>query len=176
VGEGRIATIREAINQLAKEPSGDAVIRYLCPWPTAEVQPGSVDLIVTQAVLQDIDHWAEPDVLDSAFGAMSRWLKAGGVMSHQVNLAFPETEQWNRHWGYRELTWRLIRGRRPYFVNRVPASEYLRLCEKHGFEVVACTLVPDADGVPPSALPKRFRGLPATDYTTRAIHLVAVKR
>ena len=173
----RVAALRHAIGRLEAGPSEDAEIRYLCPWPTAAVEPGSIDLIVTQAVLQDIwDHWTEPDALRTAFSAMARWLKGGGVMSHQVNLAFPDTDRWNEHWSYGELTWKLIRGRRPYYVNRVPASEYLRLCEEHGFEVVDVTPVYADGGVPHSKLPRRFSNLASADYATRAVHFVAVKR
>ena len=50
----RVAALRHAIGRLEAGPSEDAEIRYLCPWPTAAVEPGSIDLIVTQAVLQDM--------------------------------------------------------------------------------------------------------------------------
>jgi hypothetical protein len=174
--DSRVGAIRQAIRGSNGSAPSDAAIRYLCPWPTASLEPGSVDLVVSQAVLQDMDHWTGTDALSAAFEAMSRWLKPGGAMSHQVNLAFPDTEHWNQHWAYGELAWKIIRGRRPYYVNRVPASEYLRLCERYGFEVAAVTPVAAEEGVPRVKLPRRFRDLPASDYTTRAVHFVAVKR
>ena len=174
--DDRVEALRRAISRLAEGLFGDSEIRYLCPWPTAAVDSGSVDLIVSQAVLQDMDHWTNPDALRIAFSAMARWLKKDGVMSHQVNLAFPETDRWNQHWSYGELTWKLIRGRRPYYVNRVPASEYLRMCEEFGFDMVAVTPVSVREGVPRSMLPRRFRDLPTADYSTRAVHFVAIKR
>jgi hypothetical protein len=174
--DARVEEIRKAIRGSNGSASSSAAMRYLCPWPTASLEPGSVDLVVSQAVLQDMDHWTGTDALSVAFEAMSRWLKPGGTMSHQVNLAFPDTEHWNQHWAYGELTWKIIRGRRPYYVNRVPASEYLRLCERYGFDVEAVTPVMAEEGVPRVKLPRRFRDLPASDYTTRAVHFVAVKR
>ena len=171
--EDRVASLRRAIGMAAQSPSEDSEVRYLCPWPTADVEPGSVDLVVSQAVLQDMDHWAEPDHLEGAFNAMARWLRRGGIMSHQVNLAFPQTERWNEHWSYSELTWKIIRGRRPYYVNRVPASEYVRVCEKSGFTVVALTRVPGTNGVPTRELARRFRTYPSSDYDTRAMHFIA---
>jgi hypothetical protein len=176
IGNERIEAIEEAIRRSAVEDSGQSPIRYACPWPTVTMEPGSVDLIVTQAVLQDMDHWTNCDVLSAAFEAMARWLKPGGVMSHQVNLAFPDTGNWNDHWRYGELTWRLIRGRRPYYVNRVPASEYLRLCDQFGFDVVALRPVAAPSQLPRGRLAGRFRELPPSDYETRALHFVAVKR
>jgi hypothetical protein len=174
--DGRIDAIRRAIRASADGATGESAIRYLCPWPTATVTPGTIDLIVTQAVLQDMDHWAHDDVLEAAFAAMARWLRPGGVMSHQVNLAFPDTEHWNDHWAYGDLTWRVIRGKRPYYVNRVPASEYLRLCSRFGFDVVDTRPVRAEHEAPRSAHSRRFRGLPESDYTTCALHFVAVKR
>ena len=176
ISDDRVNSIRRAILDSNGSSPTDPVLRYLCPWPTASLEPGSVDLIVTQAVLQDMDHWTGTDALSIAFEAMARWLKPGGAMSHQVNLAFPDTEHWNQHWAYGELAWKIIRGRRPYYVNRVPASEYLRLCERHHFEVVAVRPVVADGGVPRAKLPRRFRNLPATDYSTRAVHFVAVRR
>jgi hypothetical protein len=172
----RLNAIRQAILDSNGGAPAEAAIRYLCPWPTASVEPGSIDLVVSQAVLQDMDHWTGADALSTAFEAMARWLKPGGAMSHQVNLAFPDTQHWNQHWAYGELTWRVIRGRRPYYVNRVPASEYLRLCERFGFEVRAVRPVSATNGAPSDGLPRRFRQLPSTDYTTRAVYFIAVKR
>jgi hypothetical protein len=174
--DDRVADIRHALHEAATTRSDDRLIRYLCPWPTATVTPGSVDLIVTQAVLQDMDHWVKDDVLATAFAAMARWLRPGGVMSHQVNLAFPDTDNWNDHWCYGDLAWRIIRGRRPYYVNRVPASEYLRMCERFGFELVAVHPVHSVREARRSKLSRRFRDLPDTDYTTHALHFIAVKR
>lgn len=176
VSDSRVNSIRRALLDSNGSAPADALLRYLCPWPTASLESGSIDLIVTQAVLQDMDHWHGADALSTAFEAMSRWLKPGGAMSHQVNLAFPDTEHWNQHWSYGELAWTIIRGKRPYYVNRVPASEYLRLCEQYGFEVAAVHPVMTDEGVPRVKLPRRFRNLPSSDYTTRAVHFVAVRR
>jgi hypothetical protein len=174
--DDRVAAIREAIRNSNRSAPADTLLRYLCPWPTASLEPGSIDLVVSQAVLQDMDHWTGMDALSVAFEAMSRWLRPDGAMSHQVNLAFPDTEHWNQHWAYGELAWKIIRGRRPYYVNRVPASEYLRLCQSNGLEVRAVRPVSAPKGVPYEDLPQRFRHLPPSDYTTSAVHFIAVKR
>jgi hypothetical protein len=181
IDEARVMELRTALRSAiggAGDANADetAPLRYVCPWATAMLTPGSVDLVVSQAVLQDMDHWTQPSILRTAFAAMARWLGPGGVMSHQVNLAFPDSEHWNQHWTYGESAWALIRGRRPYFVNRVPASEYLRLCDEFGFDVVAARRVPDANGFDRARLGRRFRHLPAEDLTTRALHFIAVKR
>jgi hypothetical protein len=178
--EARVQSLRHALCAAigGSHDRGDeaAEIQYVCPWATAALTPGSVDLLISQAVLQDMDHWTSSSILRTAFEAMARWLRPGGAMSHQVNLAFPDCERWNQHWAYGESTWKLIRGRRPYYVNRVPASEYLRLCDEYGFDVVSARRVSDQRGFDRSRLARRFRDLPADDLTTRALHFVAVKR
>jgi hypothetical protein len=180
--EARVQRVRDALRasigpSRGEDDGGDsAEVRYICPWATAALTPGSVDLVVSQAVLQDMDHWTSSSILRSAFEAMARWLRPGGVMSHQVNLAFPDCERWNQHWAYGDSAWTVIRGRRPYFVNRVPASEYARLCDEHGFDLVSARRVVDRAGVDRARLARRFRGLSEEDLTTRALHFVAVKR
>ena len=60
---------------------------------------------------------------------MAGWLRPGGVMSHQIDFSCPGGVPWNHHWAYGPFAWKLIRGNRPYYVNRVPLSEYLRLLD-----------------------------------------------
>lgn len=178
--ETQVAALRQALRAAFEGPGrpSNAVskIQYLCPWTTAELPPGSVDLVISQAVLQDMDHWTTVSVLRTAFEAMAQWLGTGGVMSHQVDLAVPDGDRWNQHWTYGESVWTMIRGKRPYFFNRVPASEYLRLCDEYGFDVVAARRVLDQDGVERERLTPRFKALPADDLRTRSLHFIAVKR
>ena len=50
---------------------------------------------------------------------MSRWLKKGGVMSHQIDMSFPGGAEWNHHWHHSDGAWRVARGIRSSFANRV---------------------------------------------------------
>jgi hypothetical protein len=106
---------------------------------------------------------------------MAGWLKPGGVMSHQIELSCQGGTPWNHHWAYGSFTWKLIRGKRPYFKNRVPLSEYLRLFDAVGCNVVGVEPV-IAEGLRRDKLALPFRDLPDADLKTRAAFIVAVKR
>jgi hypothetical protein len=170
----RVAAIREA---LATRGAGDGgrLLRYAAPWTPSSVDDGSADLVISQAVLQDVEQTADRPELDAAFAAMARWLRPGGVMSHQINFAFDGWSEWNHHWRFSDAVWHVVRGRRPFFENRVPLSTYRALCAKHGCEVVAVNGV-RAQGVSRDVVAPQFRDLPDEDFQTSGAHIVAVKR
>jgi hypothetical protein len=88
--------------------------------------------------------------LDLVYQAMATWLRRGGVMSHQIDFKCHTTAStWNGHWAYGDLTWKLIKGRRPYVINRQPLSTHLHLLSR--------------------------RHLTDDDLTTSAAYILAVK-
>lgn len=159
------------------DQDASAPVRYVCPWQPDSVEPGAADMVLSQAVLEDID--CDPsrrDVLSEALSAMARWLRPGGVMSHQIDFSHPLGREWNAHWRIGDSAWRLARGRRPYYYNRLSLSAYEKLLDRAGFRVVAAVPVPGEPSVPREALAPRFRHLPATDLVTSGVHLMALKR
>ena len=80
-----------------------------------------MDWIYSHSVMEHVDD------VEGAYAAMHRWLRPGGFVSHQIDLRshelFPE---WNGHWGVPRWKWRVIRGRRVYLINRLPASAHAR--------------------------------------------------
>ena len=169
------ATIQRLRAAITLKNGPDSAIHYACPWNANSVPPGSADLVISQGALQDMDHLPGRDDLVDNLRIMAAWLKPGGVMSHHVELACPGGTPWNHHWGYGSVEWKLIRGRRPYYKNRVPLSEYLRLLPTLGCDVVAVEPT-HAEGLPRERLAAPFRGLPDADLKTRAALVVAVKR
>lgn len=153
--------------------AGGSEISYVCPWSAQSVPPHSADLLVTQVALQDMDHTVARDDLRENLRIMATWLKHGGVMCHQVDLSCPGGTPWNHHWAYGSLRWWLIRGRRPYYVNRVPLSEYLRVFEGLGLRILGVEPAV-ADGLRRERLAAPFRHLPDSDLRTRAALIVAV--
>jgi hypothetical protein len=170
----RLEAIRAAIPR--RDLAADLPLRYLCPWSEDVVPAGSIDYVISQGVLQDMDHEPGRDTLTRAFVSMARWLRPGGTMSHQVDLSAPIGTAWNDHWAIGDTRWRLTRGRRPYYLNRVPLSEYLRLCRAHGFDVLGVTREPAPPGRSREEVAPAFRHLPDEDFATSAVHFVARKR
>ncbi|MDB4881854.1 MAG: hypothetical protein JWL95_620 [Gemmatimonadetes bacterium] len=175
VDHDRVESIRAALLQRTRRLYDDVPLGYLTPWHARAVDRDSIDLVITQAVLQDMAHGDRSSKLADTFAAMTSWLRTGGVMSHQINFAFPGGEPWNHHWRYSDAAWRVVRGNRPFFENRAPLSTYLDLCAKHGCEVVSVKRVVQ-QGLPRDEVAPRFRDLPADDFDTASAHIVAVKR
>jgi SAM-dependent methyltransferase len=166
----RVARIDAALATTGDDPASP--VGYRAPWDRASVAPGEADLVVSQAVLEYLPFEPGNDAVDEAFAAMRRWLRPGGVISHQIDLASPFGPEWNASWALGDLAWRVVRGRRT-IENRAPRSAYLAACARHGFEVLGAVADVAGTGVPAARLAPRFAALPAEDYATRGLHLVA---
>ena len=124
----RLARLRRSV---ATAGSSGSSVRSLVPWHNAALDGRPADMVLSQAVLEHVDDLAR------AYQKMYDWLKPGGVMSHVIDFRCHHTARsWNGHWTYSDLTWTLIRGRRPYFLNRAPCSTHASLLRQTGFDVV----------------------------------------
>lgn len=169
--ERRISRIREAISSPGADRGGIA-IRYMVPWSDARViEPASVDAVVSHAVLEHVVD------LEGTYRALSRWLKPGGMMSHQIDFTSHGTaERWNGYRAYPEFLWKLIAGRRPYLINREPCSTHLALLEENGFEILSTKRVTRTDGIARSRLSRRWRGISDEDLSCSDLTVQARKR
>ena len=58
-------------------------------------------------------------------------------MSHVIDFrSHRAARDWNGHWAYSDLAWKLIYLGTEPLINRVPCSEHIRLMRLHGFELV----------------------------------------
>lgn len=164
----RISRIRRT---LSGEGRGDAMVRYVAPWnDAAVVQAGALDWIFSQAVMEHVDDLAD------AYGACVRWLRPGGVMTHQIDFRCHNTaSRWNGHWARSDATWRLIRGARPFLLNREPCSRHRELMRDAGFEILGERLASLPDGISRAALAPRFRDLSNADLATSGAFIAARK-
>lgn len=165
----RVARIEQA---LAGRKTGVIEIAYIVPWFDERVLlPQSVDLVVSQAAMEHLEDPAH------AYHSLGRWLKPGGYMSHQIDFGSHElAREWNGHWAYGDLVWRLVKGRRPYLLNRQSLSAHKALIEREQFDIVLATKVHDTGGIGRRRLAGRFKHLSNEDLTTRSVFIQAVKR
>jgi len=166
-----LESLRAELNGPLRGPT----FRYVSSWGADSLPANSADLVITHGTLQDMDHSESRDDLTPSLQALARWLKTGGVMSHHIDFSCPGGQPWNHHWAAGDLEWRIIRGKRPYYKNRVALSQYRRLLEDVGLEVVHVERVP-RPGLSRNEVAPRFRNLPDEDYQTVAGLVVAVKR
>jgi hypothetical protein len=167
--EDRLARIRQALLDPSRP---DAMITYKTPWFDPDImQESCVDMIYSQAVLEHVDD------LKNAYHAMHLWLKPDGFISHQIDYKCHNTAaEWNGHWTYSDAAWSLIRGKRPYLLNRAPHSEHIRLLQEQGFGIVAEKKVTTASKLTRAQLAERFKNLSDDDLTTSGAFILAQKR
>jgi hypothetical protein len=162
----RLSLLRREVG----DPSSER-IRYVCPWfDAAQVRPESIDLLISQAVMEHVTH------LETAYGASFAWLKAGGYASHIIDFSSHGVSgAWNGHWRYPEGLWRLAVARREFTMNRQPLSVHLELARRVGFEVVHCQREVRGDGLPHHRLARPFRDFSAADRRAIGAHLILRK-
>jgi len=167
----RVAAIRRAIASPADAAGGEVRVAYRAPWHDAKViEPGAVDMVFSQSVLQHVDD------LETTYAALHAWLKSGGIMTHQVGFGCHGTAQeWNGHWAYGDWAWKIMRGGRPYLTNRQPHSVHVGLFRKHGFEIVCDVRRTETSGIGRDRLARRFRDMSDEDLTTMSAFIIAIR-
>lgn len=166
----RIGLIRNALENNKKQ-SGEIRISYFAPWyDAAVIRSDFVDMIFSQAVMEHVDF------LQSSYEAMYRWLKPGGFISHEIDFKSHGTaKQWNGHLGYSNLNWKLMKGNRPYFLNREPCSTHVMIIRQNKFKIIFQSFQRQETGIMRSKLAKRFRDISSEDLTTSSMYLLAKK-
>ena len=163
------------VSDLINGGVGGNTVRWLCPWTSGDLPTGSVDLLFSQAVLQEIPHSSSGGPLREAFRVTNAFLRPGGIASHQIDLGYYGEGPWNVHWTWSDVIWTLVRGKRENFVNREPLGTYLSLAAESGFDVIAADTV-NEHGANDKDLAPRFRNLPQSERRARSVHLILRKR
>jgi len=166
----RLARLRAELAPSAAK-GDDCRVSYIVPWDSPTVLRGeSIDWIFSQAVLEHVDD------LDGTYRACFNWLKPESFMSHQIDFKCHGTsDSWNGHWAYSDVAWRIVRGGRPYLLNRQPHSAHLAFLKDTGFTVPMDQTVQRCDGIDRSRLAKRFVGMSGEDLATAGTFIIAAK-
>jgi SAM-dependent methyltransferase len=134
------------------------------------IETGSVDLVLSQSVLE------YPPDLAGLYSEMRRWLKPGGVMSHEIDFkSFGLTVEWDGHWSCSDALWRLTTGRRRHKLNREPHSTHISLMERAGCRVVCDERIVRTSEITREQLAPRFRKLTDQDLATSSALIQAVR-
>lgn len=169
--EERKTSAAEALAGNAFVNADSAIISYRAPWMDSQViGPGSLDLVWSQAAMEHVD------ALHHAYERMFAWLKLGGYTSHQIDLgSHAITSQWNGHWTVPEPLWRVVRGKRPYLINRAPYSVHRQLMEDVGFEILEEQRVETPSEIGREDLAEPFSSLTDRDLVTSSAYFLARK-
>ncbi|OGS09039.1 MAG: hypothetical protein A2270_04415 [Elusimicrobia bacterium RIFOXYA12_FULL_51_18] len=146
-------------------------IRYVVPWSDPhEIAEATVDLIYSQAAMEHVED------AKGTYAAAYKWLKPGGTMSNQVDLSSHGiSKEWNGHWAYSDFMWRVIKGRRPYLLNRLPYSTHTALIKKAGFVILRNLPFKNTSGMDRASLADCFSGLTDEDLSTSGFFIQAGK-
>ena len=172
--KSRTSSLRNELLDMKKQKNS---IQYMCPWYDPKIiENDSVDVVFSQAVLEHVED------LKNTYNAMYRWVKKGGCISNQIDFeSHGLSDEWNGHWSFSDLTWKLMKGNRPYLINREPLSKHLKAIQDAGFEIISVlpvkTFPSDAytGTIERSKLAKKFRNMPEEDFTTTSAYILARK-
>lgn len=163
----------ERVDAIRRVLRGDRVdgiaINYRVPWTDdASVRPDSVDIVLSHSVMEHVVD------IDAAYAAIARWLRPGGLMTHQIDFtSHGLSEQWNGYRGYPELLWKAILGKRPYLINRAPCSVHRELIDRYGFEVTCFLQNIRTDGIERAKLAESWRSISDDDLTCAGAYVQA---
>ena len=165
----RLARLRHAIMHTADAQNE---VRYAAPWfDSSTIERETIDMIFSQAVLEHVDE------LDGTYRAMRQWLKPTGIMTHTIDFkSHGLAPAWNGHWGYSDFTWKLLRGKRPFLINREPHSTHVRKLEEAGFDVRLDERYSSAGGIGRELVSHRFENITEGDLGTSESFIVAMPR
>lgn len=166
LADERLAAIE---NSLRGRSGGRIQIEYTVPWNES---PGamlaSVDLVFSQAVLEHVDD------LHGTYAALSAWIAPGAYTSNVIDFRSHQiTPGWDGHLQYPASVWHVVRGRRPYLLNRRAPAEHLAHLRANGFEVVHVNRELRPPSVARGALAAEFAHWSDEDRQTSTMHVIA---
>ena len=97
-------------------------------------------------------------------------------MSHQIDFkCHGLSKRWNGYRTCSENMWKITLGRRPFMINRAPASVHLRLMQEAGFRVITAQKHLREDGVRRDELTPRWADMPEEDLNCSGLYVIATK-
>ncbi len=167
----RIRIIKDSIINYPNKKSNNK-IRYFVPWSETEIiEKESVDMIYSQAVMEHVEN------LGDTYRSLYLWLKPGGFMSHRIDYKSHGTaKDWNGHWAYPNFIWKLIKGKKPYLLNRLPHSSQINAQKKMGFQIISEIHTKNYEGIKRQQLSPRFSNISEEDLVTSGAYILSLKK
>lgn len=173
LNESRLARIRKAIEEIdSKEiKNSNKIIEYKVPWnKEATIEDGTVDMVFSQAVLQAADD------LESIYKKIAQWLKPNGFHSHDIGfISCGSANTWFGHWEYSDIEWKIVRGRKNFYINREPYSTHQELLRKNNFDIILEKKHIVDSNIDRNKLAPRFKNLSKADLSTYSVFFQAKK-
>ena len=170
--QDRIESIKNALQSLDSRGNNNIQISYLVPWYNSNIiEEESIDMIYSQAVLEHVDN------LEYTYKVLCSWLKLGGFMSNEIDFAcHGMAKEWNGHWAYSDIVWKLMKGKKPYLINRQPHSTHIDLMRKSGFEIIYDSRIKNTSGIRRKHLASKFKNISNDDLVISSAFIQAIKK
>jgi len=173
LNKNRLLKIKESIISLksSKTINKNNMISYVVPWDESSlIQQHSLDMIISQAVLQHVHD------LTLTYKCMNNWLKPKGLISHQIDFtSVGFSDNWYGHWQYSDFEWKIIKGKKNYYINREPHSTHIKLLNANNFQLVFDLKTFSKESVDKKKLARRFKIFPEEDFSITGSFIQATK-
>jgi SAM-dependent methyltransferase len=169
--DDRINSIRNAMAGMNSDTGHGSPITYIAPnYDLRKIPAGVFDMIFSQTALEYV-----PD-LSELYKQLYDILKPDGIMSHQIDLtSMGLSEKWDGHWGYSDIEWKLIQGKKRCMINRATHSVHVAYLRTAGFRIIDDVKRTSPPSFPKEQLAKSFRSLPEDDLCTTGMYILATK-
>jgi hypothetical protein len=145
--DDRLEAIREDVVKRSNK-----FIRVAAPWSNVQIPGGTIDWLWSHAVLEHVDD------LEHTWKSCASWLARDGVMTHSIDYQCHSlTKHWDGHWSITDLAWKILRGRRPYLINRMPHSAQMDFAKRNGLKIAAELVYTSQPDIRARYLAPRFR-------------------
>ena len=163
----RVARIR---SELRAGVNTGRMVQYHAPWTSQYISPGSLDLVLSQSVLQHVDPLFE------TYRDIFAWLKPGGYSSHAVGcFSMYLSPFWNGHWAYSDREWHLVQASASSCSIASRSARIFVWPSKRGSRWCNAGKEYGANGLPTRELASRFQTMDPEDLRTRFVMLVLQK-
>src|ERR1039457_4517717 len=107
---------------------------------------------------------------------MEKWLKPLGLMSPTIDFKLMGVTQiWNGHWTFSDLEWKIVKGGKPFLINRQPFSEHMKLQSKYGFKILVNVPTKLENKLNRNQLSTEFKNISEEDITTSGTYILSKK-
>ena len=152
----RLAAIRDDLVNRRNE-----FIRVTVPWTDVQIPGKTVGWLWSHSVMEHVDD------IERAWNCCATWLANDGVMTHNIDYQCHDlTKHWDGHRSINDLCWKILRGRRPYLINRMPHSAQMALAKGNGFAVVSELIHALDPDIPAGKLARCFASTTPSDRET----------
>ena len=135
-----------------------------------KLERDTIDLIFSQATMEHVDD------ISFHYESMQKLLKKEGLISHSIDFrCHGYASNWDKHWEYSDLYWKLLRGKRPYLINRMPLSKHLNLIKANNFKILENQIIKLNSNIVDKNKYKKLKDFKDYDFTASVSYILGEK-